>query len=344
MAQDVTRSWFAVLNNPQDHGYEGTPEQICERLKDEWIRDSTTRSGAWAYCISADGLRHIHMVLEDAVAMRFSAVKKSYAIGCHLEATKGTKKQAEDYIMKRHPYAEKGEEVVCIVRTGTILGAPGKRTDIEAIGALIEDGLTPHEIMDGNFSFRRYEREIKSAYFRRLWKETPPVRDVAVHLLVGPSGSGKTHKYVELCDDVGEDNVCLVTDYSINGGLDHYAGESILFLDEFKGQYPYSTFLTLTDRYKAQVHARYTNIWCLWSEVYITSVFPPEDLYILMVPSERRGLDSREQMYRRISDVTYCYVSESGEYKRFTLPMEQYVNFETFVKKATSEIPPLFQF
>ena len=73
-------------------------------------------------------------------------------------------------------------------------------------------------------------------------------------------------------------------------------------------------------------------------------MFPPEDLYILMVPSERRGLDSREQMYRRISDVTYCYVSESGEYKRFTLPMEQYVNFETFVKKATSEIPPLFQF
>lgn len=342
MAQDVTRSWFAVLNNPQDRGYEGTPEQICERLKDEWIRDSTTRSGAWAYCISADGLRHIHMVLEDAVAMRFSAVKKSYAIGCHLEATKGTKKQAEDYIMKRHPYAEKGEEVVCIVRTGTILGAPGKRTDIEAIGALIEDGLTPHEIMDGNFSFRRYEREIKSAYFRRLWKETPPQREVTVHLLVGESGTGKTFKYVELCDDIGEDNICFVSDFAV-GGLDHYEGEPVLYIDEYKGQYPYSTFLTLIDKYKAQIHARYINVWCLWNEVYIATVFPPEELYRLMVPAERRNIDSREQMYRRISDVTYCF-KDGEEYRRFVLPMSKYKGYADLVNQATYELPALFQF
>lgn len=124
MAQDVTRSWFAVLNNPQDHGYEGTPQEICEQLRDEWVQDSTTRSGAWAYCISAAGLHHIHMVLEDTTAMRFSAIKKTYAIGAHLEPTRGSKRQAEDYICKRHPYAEKGEEVVRIVRAGTIMGAP----------------------------------------------------------------------------------------------------------------------------------------------------------------------------------------------------------------------------
>lgn len=243
MAQDVTRSWFAVLNNPQDHGYEGTPQAICEQLRDEWIGDSTTRSGAWAYCVSADNLPHVHMVLEDAVAMRFSVVKKSYAIGCHLEPTRGSKRQAEDYINKRHPYDEKGEEVVCIVRTGTIMGAPGKRNDLETIGALLEDGLNPQQIMDNNFSFRRHEKEIRSAYFRKLWKETPPIREVRVHLFVGSSGSGKTHKYVELCEEVGEDDICLVTDYSINGGMDHYSGESILFLDEFKGQYSYSTYL-----------------------------------------------------------------------------------------------------
>lgn len=84
MAQDVTRSWFAVFNNPQDRGYEGTPQQICEQLRDEWIGDSTTRSGAWAHCVSADKLHHVHMILEDAVAMRFSVVKKTYAIGVHL--------------------------------------------------------------------------------------------------------------------------------------------------------------------------------------------------------------------------------------------------------------------
>lgn len=342
MAQDVTRSWFAVLNNPQDRGYEGTPQAICEQLRDEWIGDSTTRSGAWAYCISADGLRHVHMVLEDAVAMRFSAVKKSYAIGCHLEPTRGTKKQAEDYIQKKHPFEEKGEKVVCIVRAGTILGAPGKRTDLETIGVLLEDGLTPQQIMDNNFSFRRYEREIKSAYFRRRWTETPPMRDVAVHLLIGPSGSGKTHKYVELCEDVGEENICLVSDFAV-GGLDHYEGEPILYIDEYKGQYSYSTFLTLIDKYKAQIHARYSNVWCLWNEVYITSVFPPEDLYILMVPADRRGLDSREQMYRRITDISYCYVVD-GDYKRYTIPMREYKDYETLLAQVPASIPLLFQF
>jgi hypothetical protein len=34
------------------------------------------------------------MVLEDKVAMRFSAIKKTYAIGAHLEPTKGSKQQA----------------------------------------------------------------------------------------------------------------------------------------------------------------------------------------------------------------------------------------------------------
>lgn len=343
MAQDVTRSWFAVLNNPQDRGYEGTPQQICERLRDEWIGDSTTRSGAWAYCISADGLKHIHMVLEDATAMRFSAIKKTYAIGAHLEPTKGSKKQAEDYIMKRHPYAEKGEEVVCIVRAGTIMGAPGKRNDLEAISALLEDGKKPQEVMEVNFAFRKYEREIKGAYFQKRWRETPPIRDIAVHLLIGESGTGKTMRYAELCEEHGEDEICLISDYALNGSMDHYGGERILFMDEFRGQYPYSVFLSLTDRYKVQIHARYCNVWALWSEVYITSVYSPEALYEIMVPLDRRGMDSREQMYRRITDITYCYIDD-GEYKRFTLPMKQYEDYETLLAQVPASIPPLFHF
>lgn len=62
-----------------------------------------------------------------------------------------------------------------------------------------------------------------------------------------------------------------------------------------------------------------------------------------MVPSERRGLDSREQMYRRITDITYCYIDD-GEYKRFTIPMVQYKDYETLVAQVSTPIPPLFQF
>lgn len=65
----------------------GTPQEICERLRDEWIEGGEHRTGAWAYCISAAGLHHVHMVLEDEKPMRFSLIKKSYAIGARLEPT-----------------------------------------------------------------------------------------------------------------------------------------------------------------------------------------------------------------------------------------------------------------
>ncbi len=332
MSQDVTLSWFATLNNPADHGYPGSPQEVCEQLRDEWIQDSTTRTGAWAYCISAEGLHHVHMVLEDAVAMRFSMVKKTYAIGAHLEPTKGSKKKAEDYIYKRHPYDEKGEIVKCVVTAGRIRGAQGKRSDLERIEELIQDGKTPSEILDENFAYYRYEKEIRKAYFRRCLVNTPSVREVKVHLIVGESGTGKSYIYTQLCDKHGDDNVCIVTDYAI-GGLDHYAGQPILFMDEYKGQFPFSTFLTLTDKYKAQIHARYSNIWTLWNEVYITSVYPPERLYQLMVPLGNWDYDSRQQMYRRITDITYTYKAGT-EYKRYTVPMSDYTTYQALEAEA----------
>lgn len=333
MAQDVTRSWFSVLANPEQHGYTGTPKEICERLRDEWVGNSSTRTGAWAYCISANGLPHVHMVLEDAVAMRFSAIKKTYAVGMHLEPTKGTKRQAEDYIFKRHPFAESGERVVCVVKAGEIRGAPGKRTDLERITEMLADGKTPAEILDENFAFYRYERQIKSAYSRSRWRDTPSVRDVQVHMLVGDSGTGKSYVYHELCQKNGDDSICMVTDFS-PGGMDHYIGQPILFIDEYKGQYDFSTFLTIVDVYKVQVHARYCNIWALWNEVYITSVFPPERLYELMVPAERWDYDTRRQMYRRITDITYCYIAPDGAYRRYTMPMAQYTDYSALKANA----------
>lgn len=341
IGQDVTRSWFAVLCNPEQHGYQGTPTEICQRLRDEWVAEHPTRTGAWAYCVSADGMQHVHMVLEDTKAMRFSVIKKSYAVGIHLEPTKGSKTQAEAYITKSPPYDEQGEEVICVVREGTIRANPGQRTDLEQIRALLDEGLTPQQVMDCNISYRRYERIIKGEYLRRRYQETPVVRQVAVHLLVGDSGSGKTYRYAQLCEEYGEDAICLVTDYSLNGGLDNYVGQKILYMDEYKGQLPYGTMLTILDKYKSEVHARYSNIIALWEEVYITSVYPPEVLYELMVPEAQRRLDSCQQLYRRITDITYCYRA-GDRYQRYTIPMVEYQGYGMLRRAALiQDAPPL---
>lgn len=336
MADDVSKSWFCVFNNPADHGYSGEPHEVIERLKNEWIEESPTRTGAWAYCISADGLHHIHMVLEDVKAMRFTAIKKSYAVGMHFEPTKGNKEQAEGYIQKKGKYAEKGEQVVYIDRHGEIKGAQGQRRDLEVIEQLIKDGATPQAIMSLSLGYRRYEKLIRDAFFHKRFEETPFLRDVNVYWHVGVSGSGKSFSASQLIDEFGSDEVYFITDYD-NGFMDKYNGEKILFLDEYRGQIKYSKLLTMLQGYKTQIHARYSNAVALWSEVHITSVLTPDMVYSKLVSDyDSRNIDTFEQLKRRINSIIYHY-KENEQYKKFILPMSEYIDYDDLIFRASEK-------
>lgn len=322
----VSKSWFAVFDNPELHGYDYEPMQIIEKLRDEWIENNPTRSGAWIYCISETGLKHVHMILEDTKAMRWTAIKKSYAIGMHFNPTKGTKEQAEDYINKRGKWEEKGEQVICSVRHGEIKANRGNRRDLETIEELIALGKTPSEIMDMSFSYRRYDKMIRGAYFSKRNRETPFIRDVKVVWHVGASGSGKSYCAKQLIDDHGEDYIYFVTDYE-NGFLDKYCGEPVLFLDEYRGQFRFSTLLTMLQGYKTQVHCRYENAVQLWNEVHITSVKAPEMVYESLIESyEERQIDTFEQLRRRISEMVYHWKDADG-YHQYSVPMTEYKNY-----------------
>lgn len=332
MSSGVSKSWFCVFNNPSEHGYIGTPVEIADKVLEEWIEGNPTRTGAVAYCVSADGLQHLHLVLEDTKAMRFSVVKKAFP-SMHIEPTKGNKEQAEDYIHKRGKFEEKGEEVVYIAQHGQIKGAQGARRDLSIIDDLLEQGKTPNEIMAMNIMFRKYEKMIKDAYFDKRVKETPFLRDVNVVWHVGESGSGKTYSVMKLIEDKGEENVYFISDYE-GGGLDKYAGESILFLDEFRGQIRYSTLLGMLQGYKQQFHARYTNVIGLWNEVHISTVLPPEDVYKNMV-SDNRNVDTIKQLMRRIRTIVYHW-KDSDIYNSFELSMNDYKNYEGLKSRAIS--------
>lgn len=328
------RSWFCVLNNPADHGFSGTPDEIAEQMKERWITDNPQRTCAVAFCVSAEGLPHCHAVFEDTKTMRFTAVQKLFP-GMHIEVTKGNKDQAEDYINKRGKWQEKGENVLCVVRHGDIKGCQGRRRDFEIIDDLINQGLTPNEILEKSFSYRRYETMIKRAFFDKRMRETPILRDVKTFFHFGESGSGKTYMYVQLCEKYGADNVYLLTDYG-KGGFDNYNGQPILCMDEFRGQIPFSQLMNLLDGYRVQIPCRYSNGYALWIEVHIFTVLPPEMIYKTMV-EENRGIDTYEQLRRRIDFVVYHH-RENGEYKTFELPMEKYTNYDDLRRLA--EMPP----
>lgn len=332
-SKESSRSWFCVLNNPQEI-YIGEPHEIVDRVLEEWCQNYPTRTGAVAYCISSEGLHHLHMVLEDSNKVRFSALKKVYP-KAHLEPTKGTKEQAEDYIHKRGKFEEKGEQVVYIEQHGEIKGAQGQRKDLENIADLIETGKTPNEILDMNFAYRKYEKMIRDGYYRKRYKETPIQRELKSYWHLGESGTGKTYTFVNLVKKHGADNVYMVNDY--NNPFDKYNGEPVIFLDEFRGQMQFFKMLnTILSEYRVQVPCRYANVYALWSEVHITSVLPPELVYGKMV-HENRDLDSFKQLMRRISYLVYHYVDEDGKYKEYELSGKQYTTYEELRTLAESD-------
>lgn len=332
MADQVTKSWFCVFNNPESHGYEGSPEEICTRLRDEWCSGSDTRSGGWTYCISADGLHHVHMVLEDTTSMRFSQVKQSYAKGMHFEPTKGTKKEAKEYIEKKGKYAEKGEQVLFTLFHGEIQGRQGKRTDLSRIYDLVSEGFSISEILSADPAFFRYKSLIREMIFAKMDKDTPIVRPVSVFWHTGETGSGKSFSRVQLAQEVGEDNIYFLTTFG-SGAFDNYAGQKYLWIEDYRGEFSYSMFLRLLDVYKCEVPARYSNVKALWNEVHITSVLTPLGCY----PDKANSSDTIKQLLRRITAVIYHYKSDLGYYQMKYSPYETYNNMWIAANKAIQE-------
>lgn len=333
MANDVSKSWFCVFNNPHDHGYEGASETVCERICDEWMNDHPAGACAATYCISEKGLQHIHAVFEDAKSMRFSQIKKTFP-SMHIQPTKGSKEQAENYIEKKGKWAEDGEQVTYTARRGDIKGAQGQRRDLGVIQDLIDKGMTPDQIMDLNINWRRFDKMIRDAYFAKRIKETPFLRNVEVTWHVGDSGSGKTYSVMQLIEKVGEEQVYFISDYE--HPFDKYNGQKILFMDEFRGQIRFSTLLAILQGYRSQISARYSNIFALWEEVHISTILPPELVYKKLVSKDDEESDTIKQLYRRISKIVYHWTS-AGAFNQFALSMEDYVSYPLLKQAALSD-------
>lgn len=323
------RSWFCVLNNPEklDAFMALSPEQCVDKAIQLWCDGKPQRTCAVNYEVGDSGTPHMHMVLEDPAKARFTALQKLFP-GIHIEPTRGNKKQAVDYINKVGAFEEKGHTVLVPAKfKGEIKATQGARNDLQAIEQMIEEGLTPNQIMDISINYRNYESLIRKTFFSKRSKDTPAKRDVTVYWHTGESGSGKSYTYVQLCEDHGEDQVYLMSDYDV-GGLDLYCGEPILFMDEFKGSMKFQVLLNYLEGYKIQIHCRYANARALWNEVHITSIYPPDEVYTFMVEADRRDRDRLSQLLRRIHTIIYHYKDDDGSYKQIQIPASEYKDYE----------------
>lgn len=313
-------------------------QEICDLVLKMWCDSKPGRIGAVTYCVSALGFHHLHMVLEvensDSERFTYKQVQKLYGFKFHLEPTRGSKKEAEDYIYKRGKYAEVGEQVLAMAQHGELKGNQGNRSDLAGVEEMINQGMTPNEIMDTSLKLRRYEKIIKDAYYRKRYKETPFYRqDMKVVYHCGLSDSGKTMDAERIVNEHGEDYLYFVTDYA-SGWIDKYSGEPVLWLDELTTQIPYERLKTMIDKYKGQVHGRYTNIYAVWKELHITSIYPPEELYKLLIPPSERYRNTYYQMQRRITTIVYHWRDKQGNFCRYEQPMKEYIDYRTIQELA----------
>lgn len=333
------RAWVGTfqLANMQKTGltkekYEN-PEKLADFLIETWKNSGKDREAGVSVCVSEKGLYHAHLALYGNLTTLNNVAKIMFDM--HTEPQLGGKKSLTAYLLKEAPYDEKREQVLYSIGLENIQDVKGKRSDIEEIQDLLEQGKTPSQIME-NFAYRKYEKMIKSAYIDKKVKNAPIIEEKNCIWVFGKSGTGKTYHYHTLCDIHGAENIYLLNDLK-NGGMDYYVDSGappILFIDEFKGQIDFSQLLIMLDKYpRAQVHCRYTNCYCIWKTVYITSVYPPEIIYQRMVPTNLQCFDSFKQLLRRLNFIDYCYV-KNGEYKGFLLPASEYKDYTDLKKKV----------
>ena len=306
------------------------PEILANFFVETWENSGKDRKAGISVCKSETGLYHCHM----ACYGNTTTLKKVSDIlyKSHVEPQLGGKEALKGYLLKEGKYAEKNEVVLYSLGMESVQDIKGKRNDLSEINDLIKGGATPEQIFEESFRYRRYEKMIKAEYINQRIKQTPIIKEGLKRIwIVGESGTGKSYYYKQLCDREGVENIYFATDFD-NGGLDYYienGAPPILFLDEFKGNMKFSQLLVLLDKYsRAQIHCRYSNCYCLWNTVIITSVYPPDEVYNFMVEDEKRNRDKIEQLLRRLDEIWYKYKNKDGEYETIKISAKEYTNYE----------------
>ena len=220
----------------------------------------------------------------------------------------------------------------------TVFISADKTEMLLQIEDMLDKGMRPDDIMSESIVFRQYESLIRKQFFARRFKETTPIRNVKVTWHLGASGSGKSYTYVKLCEEHSPEEVYYASDFSnaCTAMLDTYEAQKVLFIDEVKtDSFKYGYLLQLLQGYRTPIHARYSNVYSLWDEIHITSIYEPHDIYEGMVDISNRNKDSEYQLLRRITSYVYHWKSDDGQYHEYEIPASEYKSYDDLVRRAT---------
>lgn len=220
--------------------------------------------------------KHAHIYVEYKNARHFNAIKK-IDTKSHIEARKGTAKQAEAYAQKDGLFVCNGER-----------SKQGKRTDLAICRELIiEDGLNMKDAifhMKSSQSIRTAECLLKYFEKKRDWKPT-------VYWLYGKTGTGKTRQAVEFFKN---NNIPYWTSMKNLKWWEGYDGEGGVLIDDFRADFcTFHELLRILDRYEYRIEVKGGSRQLLSTHMIITSPMHPSVAY-------NKSEEDVKQLLRRI--------------------------------------------
>lgn len=261
-----------------------------------------------------EGTPHLQGYLELEKVMRMEAVKKMLKCPTiHLEGRKGTQEQAIEYCKKEEKWEEFGEKRI----SGRPKGEKQANKALECINEL-KAGKTIAEIAcDPNTSF---------TMLKHLMTVTPLIekgRDYnkppEIIWYWGKTGTGKTRRAYWEAKNINE---CEEPYVKSSAGIwfDGYDGQKVAIFDDIRSNwFEYSFLLKLLDRYPHRVQIKGGSRQWKPDIIYITSPFPPKEMYTTMQENDNRDLI--DQLIRRITRVEHIIINEYS--KGWTPPDEE---------------------
>lgn len=264
------------------------------------------------------GYQHCHLNLELEKKKTMTWVKNTL-FDCndmHCEPRKGTREQCNEYLNKDGQFRE-------IINTRTT--QQGKRTDLDHIKELIDDGSSFYDLYDYHFgTVVRCEKGIRNYIAMKDTIEAtstiyePP--EVIVY--VGPAGSGKTWHCATDPDYMNGKGYRFPVQMDSKLYFDGYDRQKTLWFDEFSGKtMQFTKFCQLTDRFGARYETKGGSVLVFGlKKILISTIQFP---HLWWAGSERYQTDT-EQLFRRL---TKCYylgrprIKEDGT-KEYAIPLE----------------------
>ena len=263
------------------------------------------------------GYQHCHMNLEITEQKSMYWIKNKL-FGCndmHLEVRRGTREQCDEYLSK-------DGEFKVIVNLRRL--KPGKRTDLDDIYDMIEEGASLYDCFKAHFgTVVRCSRGIREYITLRdtieATKTKYPAPDVIVY--VGPSGSGKSWHCSEDPDYMAG-GYKFPTQMDSKLYFDGYNNQKTIWFDEFAGTtMPFTKFCQIADRYGGRYETKGGSVLISGLKKILISTIEYPALW--WSGSDRFNRDP-EQLFRRI---TKCYylgpprIKEDGEIE-YAIPLE----------------------